>query len=253
MLKLAVIFCLLFTTSAYSFSCDETQAKEILTNIHWYTEDYPPYHYTNKQDKLVGIYPEILTLIYKELKLHININEVLIVPWARLFYTLEHSSKHAAFSMVVTPERNKKFQLVPIPLISKVTIMVLNDNKDILTKKSLENLSYSVVREDIGGQLLEQQLSIKNKVATTSATSMLAMLIHQRIDAIAYTELVAHFQLKKMGYTKQPLVSIHTLSDTLKGAFVFHKDTPKCVSILFSQAIASLDKKGEIAQVIKKY
>lgn len=175
------------------------------------------------------------------------------MPWARLFYTLEHSPIHAAFSMIETPERNEKFRLVPIPLISKVTVMVLNENKDILTKKSLQDLSYSEVREDISGQLLKKQWAIKNIVETSSATSMLDMLIHGRIEAIAYTELVANFQFNKMGYTKQQLVSIHTLSDTLKGAFVFHKDTPECISTLFYQAIASLDKKGKIAQVIKKY
>lgn len=253
MLKVAFIFCLFFSTSAHSLSCDETQAKKTLNSIQWYTEDYPPYHYIDEQAKLAGIYPEILTLIYKELNLNINIKEISIVPWARLLYTLESSPKHAAFSMIETSDRKNKFQLVPLPLISKVTIMVLNENKDILTKKSFQELTYSVVRADIGEQLLEKQLSIKNKVQTTSATSMLNMLIHRRIDAIAYTELVAHFQLNKMEYTKQRLVSIHTLSDTLQGNFAFHKSTPKCVSTLFSQTIASLDKKGEIAQVMKKY
>ena len=253
MLKIAFLFYLLFSTSAYSLSCDEVRAKKTLSNIQWFTEDYPPYHYINEQGKLAGIYPEILTLIYKELNLKINIDEIVIVPWARLLYTLENSPVHAAFSMIETPERIKSFQLIPIPLISKVTIMVLNENKDILTKKSLQELTYSVVRADIGEQLLEKKLPIKDKVQTTSATSMLNMLIHQRIDAIAYTELVAHFQLNKMNYAKQRLVSIHTLSDTLQGNFAFHKSTPKCVSTLFSQTIALLDKKGEIAQVMKKY
>ena len=82
---------------------------------------------------------------------------------------------------------------------------------------------------------------------------MLNMLIHRRVDAIVYTELVAHFQLNNIGYTNQKLVSIYTLSDTLKGAFVFHKDTPKCVAALFAQAITSLDEKGEIDKVVQKY
>lgn len=253
MLKVAIILCLFCATGAVSKECNETQAKVILSNTQWYTEDYPPYHYLDNQGKLRGIYPEILTLIYRTLDLDIDLNHTAAVPWARLFYTLETSPKHAAFSMIETPQRKHKFKLVPLPLISKVTVMVLEENKNILSKKSLETLSYAVVRADIGEQLLRTHGLIEHQVQTTSAKSMLNMLVHKRIDAIAYTELVAKFQLKKMNNTNQKLISIHTLSDTLQGNFAFHKKTPKCVTDLFTQTITSLDKKGEIAQIIKRH
>jgi len=252
-LRVVLFFCFFFTSPTFSFECNELQAKNILTNYQWYTEDYPPYNYKNKQGKLVGIYPEILKLIYKSLNLNINLGDIVIVPWARLFYTLEHSSKHAAFSMIETPERAKKFQLIALPITVKVSIMVLEENKDILTKKNLEELTYSVVRQDIGEHLLNEQLLIKNKVETTSANSMLSTLIYHRVEAIAYSELVANFQLSKLGFTDKKLIPIHTLNDKFKTTFIFHKDTPACVSKLFSQAIRLLDEKGEIAKIVKKY
>ena len=198
------------------------------------------------------MYPEILTLIYQTMGLNINLNQVTIVPWARLIYTLENYPNHAAFSMIETPQRKMEFQLVPLPLFSKVTVMVLEENKEALSEKPFEALKYAVVRADIGEQLLQKQTNAKQIKQTSSAKSMLNMLLNGRIDAIAYTELVAQFYLSKMN-AKQKLVSIHTLNNNLQGNFVFHKNTPQCVTTLFSQTITSLDKKGKIAQIISKH
>lgn len=251
--KVILFCCFLFSLPALSFECSKQQAKEIITNYQWYTEDYPPYNYINKHGELVGIYPDVLQLVYNELDLDINPNEIVTVPWARLFYTLETSAKHAAFSMLKTPERAKKFQLVTLPVMTRVSVMVLNENKHLLTKKNLEDLTYSIVRQDIGEHLLDSHLNIKHKVKTTSANSMLGMLLHNRVDAIAYAELVAHFQMNKLGYANKTLVPIHTLKDQLKTSFVFHKGTPECVTELFAQTISTLDEKGEITRIVKKY
>ena len=95
-----MFFCFLFTSSAFSFECNEERAKKILTDYQWYSEDYPPYNYKNKQGKLVGIYPDILMQVSEELDINIKLEDVVIVPWARLFYTLENSLEHAAFTMI---------------------------------------------------------------------------------------------------------------------------------------------------------
>jgi len=253
MLKVTLFICLCFSFPALSYEVSEQEVKKILTDYQWYTEDYPPYNYKNKQGELVGIYPEVLTLIYKELNLNINLENVMVVPWARLFQTLKTSPSYAAFNMIKTPERDKLFQLISLPIKTKVSIMVLEENNDILASKPIESLSYSVVRQDIGEHLLDKQLNIKNKIVTTSANSMLAMLLHKRVEAIAYSKLVANFQLSKFGLEDKNLVSIYTLNDNLKTAFVFHKDTSACVSTLFFQTISSLDKKGEIGKVVRKY
>lgn len=253
MIKVALIVCLLCATSAVSKACDETQAKVILSNIQWYTEDYPPYHYQNLQGQLAGIYPELLTLIYQSIGHKVDLTKVAIVSWTRLLYTLENYSNHAAFSMIETPQRKEEFQLVSLPLFSNVTVMVLEENKAILSKKPLEKLKYAVVRADIGEQLLQKHTSAKQIKQTTSPKSMLNMLVNGRIEAIAYNELVAQFYLAKMNATKQKLVTIHTLSDKLQGNFAFHKNTPECVIALFAQTINTLEQKGDIARIMKKY
>ncbi|PCH97210.1 MAG: hypothetical protein COB83_02865 [Gammaproteobacteria bacterium] len=251
--KAALFFYLLISLSAQAAECNEPQAKKILTNYQWYTEDYPPYNYKNKQGALVGIFPDTLKLIYKELNLSINIDEALIVPWARLFYTLETSTKHAAFSMYETPERMKTFQLISLPIVTQVSVMVLAENQDILTKKPLSELTFAVVRQDIGEHLITKTLGVTNKVATNSATSMINMLIYKRVEAIAYSSLVVNFQLSRLGLTDKKLISIYKAHDRFKTSFIFHKNTPACVTQLFTQTISSLDEKGELTKIFKKY
>ncbi|MBL4941294.1 MAG: transporter substrate-binding domain-containing protein [Colwellia sp.] len=250
-LKTVLFFCLLFSLSAQSIECNEQQAKKILSDYQWYTEDYPPYNYRNKQEKLVGIFPDTLKLIYEEL--NINFNDVITVPWARLFYTLETSSKHAAFSMFETPERAKKFQLISLPIVTQVSVMILAENKNILTKKPISELTFAVVRQDIGEHLITNILKATNKVATNSATSMINMLTYQRVEAIAYSSLVVDFQLNRLGITDKKLISIYNFHDNFKTAFIFHKSTPACVTKLFSKTILSLDEKGKLTKIFKQY
>ena len=252
-LKVTLFFYLFFSFSVHSLECDVPQAKKILTDYQWYTEDYPPYNYMNKQDKLVGIFPDALKLIYKELNLEIDFDEVLIVPWARLFYTLETSSQHAAFSMFETPERIKKFQLVSLPIVTQISVMILAENKDILMKKPISELTFAVVRQDIGEHLITNTLNATKIVATNSATSMIKMLVYQRVEAIAYSELVANFQLSRLGFTNTKLTSIYDAHENYTTAFVFHHSTPVCITELFSQAITSLDKRGELSKIFNKY
>ena len=252
-LKVTLFFCLFFSVSAQPFQCDVKKSKDIMQNYQWYTEDYPPYNYKNKQGELVGIFPDALKLIFQELNLKINLNNIATVPWARLFRTLETSTKHAAFSMFETPERAEKFQLISIPIMTHISVMILAENKDMLTKKPIAELTFAVVRQDIGEHLITKTFNVTKKVATNSATSMINMLIYKRVEAIAYSELVAKFQLSRLGIEGKKLVSIHNFNKKFKTAFIFHKNTPTCVSQLFSQAIFSLEKKGELAKIFKKY
>ena len=249
-----LIFILIFVTLPVNASeCTQQEAKNILSNYQWYAEDYPPYNYRDKQGELIGIFTDVLLLIYKELDLSLSTKDILTVPWARLYQTLENSSKHAAFNMLKTPKRDKLFQLVTLPLITKISILVLNENKMSLINKDLDELTIGVVRKDIGEYLLDQLNIDVTKVETISASSLLQMLIGQRIHAIAYAEAVANFQLTKLGFAQQEITSIYTLSNKLETAFIFHKDTPKCVTSLFAQTIATLNAKGEIEKISKQY
>ena len=236
-----------------TFACDVETEKSKLKEYQWVTEDYPPYNYRDQQGNLVGISTDIIVLVYRELSIPLNTKKIIILPWARLFYNLENYEKFAAFTMMKTSTRAKKFNLVTFPLKSKVSIMVLQKNYPVLVVKKLSELTIAVVRADIGEQLLNStNLAIK-PIPTTNANSMLKMLVHQRVDAIAYVEAVAMFQFNKLDFKDKHLVPLYPLNNGSTPAFVFHKNTPKCVTQLFTQTLRKLEQQDDLARIWQKY
>ena len=242
---------LLFASS--TFACTESKSKLFLSKLHWVTEDYPPYNYLDESGRLVGAVPEILAMIYNELSIKKRGNNIIVLPWARLIMYMERYSDYGAFSMVTTPERANKFQLVPLPITTKISVLALTSNIDILKNKTFDELTIAVVRGDIGQKLLNIQNNPAKQVETISAISMLEMLLRKRVDAIAYSEDVTYYQLKKLGVEKSTITSLHLLKDDSDVNFVFHKDTSNCVIELFTKELATLNKNGKLQPVWKKY
>jgi len=234
-------------------ACNKKASREVLANYTWLAEDYPPYNYHDKSGNLVGIFTDTLKLIYDDLNIPLSITDIMITPWARLYYNLENEEEYAAFSMVRTKERDKKFTLIPLPIPAKISIMVLKQKQSALKKVRPEDLTIAVVRQDIGHQLLDSQKFPADQAVTTSAYSMLKMLVHQRVDAIAYSENVARFQYNKLKVTADDLVSLYVLDDNAYTNYVFHKNTSHCVVDLFRKTIEKLHKQGKIMPVVKKY
>ncbi len=252
-MRALITLVLLITMPMLSEACELKSSKATLANYIWLAEDYPPYNYKNSAGEIVGIFTEVLSLIYQELNIDLNIADIQIVPWARLYYNLEQESKYAAFSMTATPVRTKKFTLVPIPLSSKVSLLVLNKNLEKLKNTPHDQLTIAVVREDIGQQLLKELNFPAKQIETGSASSILKMLFYQRVDAIAYSENVAYFQYNKLGYTSDSLSSLYTLNEDASSNYIFNKNTSTCVVDLFSDTINELHQKGRLESIINKY
>lgn len=242
---------LLFTSS--SFACVESKNKLFLSKIHWVTEDYPPYNYLDESGRLIGAVPDILTMVYNELGIKKRSNNIIVLPWARLIMYMERYPDYAAFSMVTTPERAKKFKLVPLPITTKISILALTSTIDTLQNKAIDELTVAVVRGDIGQKLLNIQNSPAKQVETTSAISMLEMLLRKRVDAIAYSEDVTYYQLQKLGVEKNTVSALYLLKDDSNVNFVFHKDASSCAIDLFTKKLARLNESGKLLPVWKKY
>ncbi len=276
---LVAITCLCYSSIALSLeikTCDRQETKLLLSQYQWLTEDYPPFNFTDENNKLVGISTEVLQLVYQTLSLELATQDITILPWARLYRSLEYSQKYAAFSMINTPKRAKSFKLVPFPQPVKVSIMAMSYNQDILINKlknkKISELTIAVVRQDIGQQLLNENYIVGNQIETVSSNGMLKLLISKRVDAIAYAEDVAYFQLSKLNSTNTnaeigaetnidkdsykykivPIVKLSSNTETYTN-YAFHKDTPECVTQLFSQTLIQLGKLGEIKKIRAKY
>ena len=252
-MRIIFIFYIFLSLCTPVNACELKTAKATLANYIWLTEDYPPYNYHNTSGKLVGIFPEILYLIYQELNIDLNSENIQVVPWARLYFSLEKESIYAGFSMTSTPMRALKFTLVPIPLSSKISILVLSQNKEKLQSIPKSELTIAVVREDIGMQLLKKLDFPAKQIETGSASNILKMLFYKRVDAIAYSENVAYFQYNKLGLSNDELVPLYTLDEDASTNYVFHKSTSACVINLFSESINRLHQQGKLEPIKNKH
>lgn len=252
-MHVAFIVVFIIFISPFSWACDREQAKLTLAELTWVTEDYPPYNYINKEGELKGIFTDILLLVYQELDIDINKQDITVIPWARLYHQLTYEQGIAAFSMTNTDERDKRFKLIPLPYSGKISIMVKRNRKSALASKKLAEMTIAVVREDIGHHLLNFHDIPSTQVHTTSAQSMLKMLLHDRVDAIAYAEDVVHFQFKKLELGTDEIVSFHTLADNKLNNYIFHRNTDKCITTLFASVIDDLHERGELDAVFAQY
>ena len=117
----------------------------------------------------------------------------------------------------------------------------------------IDELTVAVVRGDIGQKLLNIQNSPAKQVETTSAISMLEMLLRKRVDAIAYSEDVTYYQLQKLGVEKNTVSALYLLKDDSNVNFVFHKDASSCAIDLFTKKLVILNESGKLLPVWKKY
>ena len=251
-MTLRIILLVASLFSGFSFADENQAAKDQLASYKWLAEDYPPYNYIDESGRLTGIFTDLLLRVYDELELKLSVDDIQVVPWAQLYYKLENHSGFAGFSMVNTVEREKEFKLINAPIFTKISIMVLNEKQKELKSTPHEELTIAVVREDIGKQLLDTRGIKAKQVVTNSASNMLKLLLHNRVDAIAYEEEVALFQMKKLGLQIKGIMPIYFLDESYS-AFTFHKDTPERVIKLFSEALERLHERGEIEKIRKKY
>jgi polar amino acid transport system substrate-binding protein len=235
------------------FACDENEAKDILSHYKWMTEDYPPYQFLDENNNMSGIYVDILFAIYQQLGVELKPRNIFIVPWARLYHQLQFDTSLAGFSMLKTPERSALFALVPLPLQQKISILIKENGAKSPSLSAIKNMNIAVVREDIGQQLLDRHNIKATQVETNSARSMLELLRLERVDAVAYSEDVASFQMKKLGMSEIKLIPILVLDDHSFNSYVFHRDTPKCVTDLFVKAIDELHQQGKLTLLWRKY
>ena len=233
--------------------CDAQTSKKQLAELIWLTEDYPPYNFLDDSGQLVGSSTETLLAVFDYLDIEIDKSTIKVMPWARLYYQMEISSNHAAFSMLGTEERRQKFKMVAMPFVERVSILVLKSRYNSLKEKPLESLTVGVVREDIGHQLLELSGLKVTQVVSTSASNMLKQLLANRVDAIAYTDSVISFQMTKFSKSTDSLIPLMTLDDANRTHFAFNNQTDPCIVDLFASALDNLHQRGEIVSIYDKY
>ncbi|MCD4720176.1 MAG: transporter substrate-binding domain-containing protein [Desulfobacula sp.] len=219
------------------------------------TEDYPPYHYQEKQT-IVGQGTETVQAVLKVLDIKIDIQ---MLPWARAYKMALEKKNTLIYGIARTPKREKKFKWIGVTSPVNYCLFALNDRSDIQiqTLEAARQYHIGTTREDVMEHYLEEKGFIleKNLHPNFSYEANLNKLIYQRIDLWGVVELTAYYILRTKQLPENTIKKIYCLDDvSIEGAYMaFSKNTPDALVNQFRDALKKIKEDGTYNRILDRY
>lgn len=232
------------------FHSQASPRTQTLDSLTWATEIYPPFsHY--EDNKLTGYAVEFLHLIWQELGL--NQQPILVMPWARAYYQLQHQNDMVLFTVSRLEHREHLFQWAcPIDPARYILFSLKHNTYRSNLAQHITNYQIGTVREDAAEQMLLSKFGQDlNLVSNVSMQANLEMLEKGRIDFIAYDERslsgIGQYGFSPDNYQK--VMDIHR-SET---CYAFSHKVPSALVTQFKLALGAVMKTSQYQLLRKKY
>lgn len=178
-----------------------TQASPELAKLHYMTEEYKPYNYTDESGKPAGFAVELLQQVWQ--KTGTTPQSITVMPWARGYYLLTQKPNAVLFSTARTQARDPLFKWAcPIGYAEIVLVGLTSRNIAINKLEDARVFNIGAVRADVGEQLLlnngfdESRLMVANRLpqalkmltsgrvdlVSTNKTTMELLILEQKLD-----------------------------------------------------------------------
>ena len=236
--------------------------KQVLAsdNLVIYSEHYPPFNfYSNEAAQ--GISVELLGLMLKQMQSPHGVEQVRFVPWPRGYQRTLKVRNSMLFSTYRTPAREHLFKWVG-PIVSSQNGLIIRAylERDFSDYKHLEGLRVGIIKNDIGGILL-QELAIPNIhiVPLTNPEKAAKMLEHGRLDAWAYDVNVASDIQRRLGMLPAEYKVGLFLGQPGSLYFAFNPDTDEQIIQRYQRALdeaqALTDSQGRklFEQILERF
>ncbi|MBF0443381.1 MAG: transporter substrate-binding domain-containing protein [Oligoflexales bacterium] len=238
---------------AIFLSSYQAKAQTAFDSLVFMTEQYPPYNFEEK-GQIQGIAVDILGEIMKKLGSKKTINDIQMLPWSRAYKDLQTVPNTCLFSIARNNEREKLFKWVgPIVDVKQVLLAKKSKKIKIAGVTDMNKLQIGVIKDDIMDQTIRKLGVKEDSIQRTSTTKAnISKLVLDRIDALAYGDLGALWELKASGYDTTQFETIHTF-EKVTVYYGMHKDTSPEVIEKMQKAIDELKAEGKISAIVKKY
>ncbi len=219
------------------------------------TEEFPPYNYT-EGGKITGLGTEVVEAVLQQLGLH---GQFQSLPWARAYETASNVPGVLIYSMVRTPERDKRFKWVGVIAPSEYYLFSLADKGlaiDSLVKA--QGLQIGTVNQSVGEQFLLSRGFVKGKNLQTSARNELnyEKLRLGHIDLWVMNRLTAYHLVRQAGQdpekTLHKALAIPELSSQ-SYYMAFGAQTPDATVERFRKALETLQRNGSLDRLQRKW
>ncbi|WP_186647089.1 substrate-binding periplasmic protein [Fluviispira vulneris] len=175
--------------------CLVTHSKD-LKNIEIVTEEYPPYNYSDKNGRVIGINTEIIQAVLKEIQIS---GKISVYPWKRAQKIAQNNPNILIYSIVRNPAREKYYKWVG--KINKQRFNIYSKDKQIKLS-SIEDAKKYIVGV-YNGDILEI-LFLRhgfrdgdNLYIAQKNENLYKMLTSDRIQLWPIDEAAAKFLLRK--------------------------------------------------------
>ena len=250
-------FLLLLTISLFSVISSHAYALE---KINIMSEEYPPYNYTIKtnDDKkfLTGYAVELLVTVFKKINAPQSREKIKVLPWARSYKLAQTEGlQNMLFVTTRTKERETLFNWVgPIVEFSIVILAKKDSNINSLTKKDLNNYSYTTVRDDIGDILLSSHGVLDKNIERRNNFGLVLKAVDAgRADMIAYAKTPAMALIRKNKKDPKDYKVVYKLQTSYL-YYAFNKSVDQKILDAYQQGLNEVKKdKKFIGNLKEKY
>lgn len=247
MISRAWIFILIMLLSPI---CVATESP--FTHLQLGTEDYAPMNYF-ENGRFKGISIDLLTQIWKREGIHAA-PEVVLYPWARGYYNLQHQSDFLLFAVARIPVREKHFHWA-CPIVDTEYILLAKKSANIQIKSRSDIAKYTIgtIRSDVSEQVLLAVLTQPiNILSNTTMLPNLELMDKNRVHLVAYDKLGARNMLLNAGRNPEDFVNVFTVAKS-ETCFAFNKDTDIKIVNHFQEHLDSLVADGSHQKILTKY
>lgn len=236
------IFVCLFLVSFVTQASDQLG---ILNNVSFYTEEYPPYNFS-EGNEVKGIAVDLLVEAGKKMNSPFEIETINMVPWARAYRTVLERPNTVLLSAARTTFREMLFRWVGP--IASTRLVVLSKKEAGIRLESIEQLkgySIGVVIDDVGAQIIaEQGVPEQNIETANTALALAQMLEYGRIDLWVYEERVALWAIYEAGFQPEDY-HVSFVLDEIDLYFALNRSTPELVVNALQTALNELRRKDK--------
>jgi len=225
-------------------------------DISYYTEDYPPYNFSDNGVPS-GFATEILVKMFQKLNIKKTVKDIRVVPWARGFNDVQKKSNICLFTMTKTAERVKKFGFRWVgPVINTGSVLFAKKSKKLKINSMEDVKKYKVcaIRDDVAEQtIVRMGYSIDHVDRTANPVSIAKKILKDRCQLWPYGEIATKWILKKNGFNVDDFEVVYQLTEQESLFYAFNKRTPDSVVVPLQKAFDELKAEGVVDQIISKY
>lgn len=178
--------------------CWATTARADLDKLEYFTEEYPPYNFSDPQGQPTGLAVELLQIIWQNSG--IEPQPVRILPWARGYYLLTQKPNVVLFATARSQARDPLFKWAcPIGHSEYVLFARKAQSITLTSFKQLSQYRISAVRSDIAEQLLlNNGINDTNIIPANRLSQGLKMLQSGRADLLATGKLAGYDAIREL-------------------------------------------------------